>query len=54
MVKTLLKQLGEYRKESLLTPIFVGLDVLTELMIPFTIAAIIDKGIEAGNIRNVY
>ncbi|MDO4312358.1 MAG: ABC transporter ATP-binding protein [Eubacteriales bacterium] len=54
MVKTLLKQLGEYKRESLLTPVFVGLDVLTELMIPFTTASIIDKGIEAGDIGNVY
>lgn len=54
MVKTLLKQLGKYKKDSLLTPVFVGLDVLMELLIPFTIAAIIDKGIEAHNMQNVY
>lgn len=54
MIKTLLRQLGEYKKDSLLTPVFVALDVLMELMIPYTIASIIDKGIEAGNIKNVY
>lgn len=54
MIKTLLKQLGEYKKDSLLTPIFVGLDVLMELSIPFTIAAIIDKGIDAGDMGKVY
>lgn len=54
MIKTLLRQLGEYKKDSLLTPVFVALDVLMELMIPFTIAAIIDKGIEAGDMGKVY
>lgn len=54
MVKTLLKQLGEYKKDSLLTPVFVALDVLMELMIPFTIASMIDKGIEAGDMGKVY
>lgn len=54
MVKILLKQLGEYKRDSLLTPVFVALDVLMELMIPFTTASIIDKGIEAGDMGKVY
>lgn len=54
MVRTLLSNLGQYKRESLLTPVFVGLDVLMELMIPFTIASIIDKGISAGDIGQVY
>ncbi len=54
MIKILLKQLGEYKRDSLLTPVFVALDVLMELMIPFTTASIIDKGIEAGNMGKVY
>ncbi|MDO5549356.1 MAG: ABC transporter ATP-binding protein [Eubacteriales bacterium] len=54
MIKTLLKQLGEYKRDSLMTPVFVGLDVLMELMIPFTIASLIDKGIEAGDMGKIY
>lgn len=54
MVKILLKQLGEYKRVSLLTPVFVALDVLMELMIPFTTASIIDKGIQAGDMGRVY
>ena len=50
MIKTLLKQVKQYKKASLLAPLFTGLEVL----IPFITASIIDKGIEAGNIRNVY
>lgn len=54
MIRTLLKELGKYKKESLLTPVFVALDVLMELLIPFTTASIIDKGIEAGDMGKVY
>ena len=54
MIKTLLRYLGAYKKASLLTPCFTALEVLMEVLIPFIIAAIIDKGIEAGDIRQVY
>ncbi|HIZ77571.1 MAG TPA: ABC transporter ATP-binding protein/permease [Firmicutes bacterium] len=54
MVKTLLRQVGEYKKASLLTPLFTGLEVLMEVLIPFIIASIIDKGIQAGDIHQVY
>ena len=54
MVKTLLKQVGEYKKDSLLTPLFTALEVLMEVMIPFIMASIIDKGINTGDIGNIY
>ena len=54
MVKTLLKQIGAYKKDTIITPIFTVLEVVAELLVPFVIASLIDKGIEAGNLRNVY
>lgn len=54
MVGTLLSQLKEYRRASWLSPLFTGLEVLMEILIPFIIAELIDKGIEAGNIHEVY
>ncbi len=54
MVRTLIKQVGEFKKVSLLTPVFTALEVLLEVLIPFITAAIIDKGIEAGNIGQIY
>ena len=54
MVKTLLKQIGEYKKDTIITPVFTVLEVVAELLVPFVIASLIDKGIEAGNLRNVY
>ena len=53
MIKTLISQVGEYKKVSLLTPLFTALEVLMEILIPFITASIIDKGIEAGDMRQV-
>lgn len=54
MVKTLLGQVRQYKKDSLLSPLFAALEVVMEVLIPFITAIIIDRGIEAGNIKNVY
>ncbi len=54
MIKTLLGQVKQYKTASLLTPLFTGLEVLMEVLIPFVTASIIDKGIEAGDMGQVY
>lgn len=54
MMKTLFAQVRQYRKASLLAPLFTGLEVLMEVLIPFVTASIIDKGIEAGDLGQVY
>ncbi len=54
MVKTLMKQIKQYKKDSLLTIFFVVVEVILEIMIPFFMADIIDKGIDAKNINAVY
>mgnify|MGYP000758911062 FL=1 len=54
MIKTLLSQVKQYKKASLLTPLYAALEVVMEVLIPFITAAIIDEGIEAGNIGKVY
>ena len=54
MIKTLLGQVKEYKTAALLAPLFTVSEVLMEVLIPFVTAAIIDKGIEAGNLRQVY
>ena len=50
MNKLLLKSVREYKKQSILTPIFVLLEVLLEVMIPMEMAKIIDIGIAGGNL----
>ena len=54
MIGTLLKQVKQYKKVSILTPIFTALEVVMEVLIPFITASIIDKGIEAGDMNQVY
>ncbi|MDE7250324.1 MAG: ABC transporter ATP-binding protein, partial [Lachnospiraceae bacterium] len=53
-MRALLKQIGEYKRDTIITPIFTVLEVVSELLIPFVIADLIDKGIEAGNMKDVY
>ena len=54
MIKTLLAQVKQYKTASVLAPIFTAGEVLMEVLIPFVTASIIDKGIEAGDISQVY
>ena len=54
MLKTLMKHIGSYKKDSIITPIFTASEVFLEILIPFVTASIIDKGIEAGDMNNVY
>jgi len=50
MIKKLARYINGYKKESILTPIFVMLEVIMEVLIPFLMADLIDKGIDGGNI----
>ena len=54
MVKTLLKQVKEFKKDSLLTPCFMILEVLMETLIPLLMGSIINEGVEAGNMQHIY
>lgn len=53
MIKTLAKCIGKYKKESIITSIFTAVEVFLEILIPFITASIIDKGIQAGDMRKV-
>ncbi|HIY05059.1 MAG TPA: ABC transporter ATP-binding protein/permease [Candidatus Anaerotignum merdipullorum] len=53
MVKTLMRSVREYKKSSILTPVFVTFEVILEVMIPLLMAKLIDYGIEAGNMQYI-
>ena len=53
MIRTLARYIGKYKKASILTPCCMVLEVLMEVLIPFVTAAIIDKGIEAGDMQRI-
>ena len=54
MVKTILKEVKEYKFASIITPCFMVLEVAMEMMIPYLMASIIDKGVEVGNMAHIY
>ena len=53
MLKTLSAYIGEYKRVSIKTPIYIIVEVLMEILIPFVTASIIDKGIQAGDMSKV-
>ena len=53
MVKTLMKSVREYKKDSLITPVLVIGEVVMETLIPVLMANLIDYGIDGGNMNYV-
>ena len=51
MIKKLMKYVGEYKKPTILTPIFVLLESAMEILIPLLMAKLIDEGIDMGNMN---
>lgn len=48
MIKKLIKYVGEYKNPTILTPIFVLLESVMEILIPLLMAKLIDDGIDMG------
>lgn len=53
MLKTLGAQIKEYKKASILTPIFMILEVIVENLIPLLMASMVDNGVEKGNMKYI-
>ena len=49
MLKKLFSHLGEYKKSALISPIFIGIEVIFEMLIPTLMAMIIDNGLNGNN-----
>ncbi len=54
MLKVLGAQIKEFRKDSILTPVFMILEVIMEMIIPLMMASIIDNGVNAGDLNHIY
>ncbi len=54
MLKTLLKQIGTFKVASILTPIFISLEVVMGVLIPYVTSWIIDEGIAQNDLPDVY
>ncbi len=53
MIKTILGSVREYKKPTFQTIFFSGIEAVFEIVIPFWMSFLIDRGIEAGNMRQV-
>ena len=54
MLKTLAAQIKEYKRDSILTPLFMLLEVIMETIIPLMMASIIDDGVNRGDMNHIY
>ena len=54
MIKRLLKSVREFKKDALLTPFFVVLEVVMEVVIPAVMALLIDRGIDAHDMGEIW
>lgn len=54
MLKTLGAQIKEFKKASLVTPVFMIAEVVMEMIIPLLMASIIDDGVNKGDMRHIY
>ena len=53
MIKKLASQIGEFKKDTIITPIFMMLEVIMEVIIPLLMAKIIDNGVGNGDMKYV-
>lgn len=53
MLKKLFPYIGEYKRPSILSPLFIAAEVLLEIMIPFLMASIIDNGLNKGDLNHI-
>ena len=54
MLKTLSSHIKEYKAASIMTPIFMILEVVVEMLIPLAMASIVDNGIATGDMRHIF
>lgn len=53
IIQVLMGQIRQYKRSTILTPVFTLLEVLMEILIPFVTASLIDKGIQAGDMNQI-
>ena len=54
MIRAILNEVKEYKRASVVTPMFMILEVIMEMIIPYLMASIIDDGVNAGDLGHIY
>ena len=53
MIKKLMSYIGEFKRDTILSPVFVTLEVFLEVLLPTLMALVIDNGVETGDMNYV-
>lgn len=54
MIKTLAKSIREYKKQTILAPVLIALEVIMDILIPFFMSKLVDQGIYAEDMGAIY
>ena len=54
MLKTLISQIKQYKSNTIKTPIYVAIEVIMEVLIPYLMAILVDQGIENGDMKVIW
>ena len=54
MIRRLMKCIREYRKHTILTPVFVAIEVVIDVVIPILMASLIDLGVQKGDMNMIW
>ncbi len=53
MIKTLAAHIKEYKKASVMTPVFMIFEVIVEMLIPILMASMVDNGVDKGDMNHI-
>ena len=53
MIKKLMSYIGEFKRDTILSPVFVTVEVFLEVLLPTLMALVIDNGVETGDMNYV-
>ena len=53
MLKTLAGYIGEYKRDAIITPILMVIEVIFDMLIPFIMSLLIDEGVQAGDMGKI-
>lgn len=54
MIKTLAKSIREYKKQTILAPLLIALEVIMDILIPYVMSKLVDNGIYGENMAVIY
>lgn len=54
MLKTLISQIKQYKSNTIKTPIYVAIEVIMEVLIPYLMSILVDQGIENGDMKVIW